>query len=193
MRRLLMSLALTAVLGPSGVWAQDKHGDQEHHSHRGPGPHFLDAFFTENAFLERKIRPDVFFLSGEEGNRYIAQIEVEWAVARNVSFIVHAPFHHLRPEAGSNETGIGDIAIGSKFAIVNNPASFILAVGADFAFPTGDKDRGLGAGHAGAGPFALAWVPFGPGRRWLLQTSSHVEIPFDGDEEVEAEFAAALS
>lgn len=195
MRPTYVVAACALLCMPAAAHAQqDEHDDHTHtHSHRGPGPHFIDAFFTENAYLERKIRPDILYLSAEGGNVGTAQIEIEWAVASAVSLIVHAPFHHLSPDVGSSETGIGDLSIGPKFAVVNNPESFILAFGADLEIPTGDHDRGLGSGHAGAGPFALVWVPFGPERRFLWQTASHVEIPFESGEEKHAEIATAFS
>ena len=165
----------------------------EPHSHRGLGPHFIDAFFTENAYLERKIRPDFSFASGEALDRYTVQVEVEWALLRNVAAIVHAPVHRLVPAVGRSETGLGDVSIGLKVAPINDRRRFILALGSDLALPTGDEDRGLGEGHASAAPFALAWVPFGSERRWLLQLGSHVELPLASGHEKHAELGAALS
>ena len=191
---LVAGTALMLVSRPAA--AQHEHDEQHDHgvhTHRGPGPHFIDAFFTENAYIERKLRPDLFVSTGDEGERYTGQLEVEWAVIPRVSLIVHAPLHHLRPAAGSSQTGIGDIAVGPKLAVINDRTRFILALGADVHLPTGDETRGLGEGHAAAAPFLLAWLPFGPERRLLLQGSGHAEIPIDSDEDTHAEVSTALS
>ena len=183
-------------MGTVPAAAQDhEHDDHSHgiHSHRGPGPHFIDAFFVENAYIERKIRPDIGFATGPEGQRYLGQLEVEWAVLAPVSLILHAPVEHRRPETGPSETGIGDLALGAKYAIVNDRSQFILAVGSDVHLPTGDEARGFGEEHAAAAPFLLAWLPFGPDRRWLLQTSGHLDIPLGGDESEHAELGAVVS
>ncbi len=180
------SLATTPVVA--------QHEGQHHaDSHGGPGPHLVDAFFTEHAFIERKIRADFSFMNTDDWNRFTGQIEVEWAISPNAALIVRAPMHYIdRPESFDN-SGVGDIALGSKLAVVNNQDAFILAVGAELTMPTGNAARGLGSEHAWAGPFALAWLPFGPDRRWTFQTASHLEIPFAGDEGAEAEVATALS
>ena len=197
MRSLVLAAVFVAGAAvPLRAQQQDAH-DHDHgevHSHRGPGPHFIDAFFTENAYIERKLRPDFFFSNGDEGQTYTAQLEVEWALIPNLAIITHIPFHHLSPELGSSETGLGDIGIGPKLAVVNDRQRFILAVGGDFDLPTGDADRGLGEEHAAFAPFVLAWLPFGAERRWLLQTSSHIEIPLTSEPASErVELSSAVS
>ncbi len=196
--RVAIALAVVLTALPAAVPAQDHpHGAQAHgdelHSHRGPGPHFVDAFFTENAYLERKLRPDVVYAASDEGSRTTFQLEGEWAVARRVAFIVHAPVHRLAPTGAPAETGIGDVTVGAKLALVNDPRRFILAVGADAELPTGDATRGLGEEHAAAAPFLLAWLPFGPERRWLAQGAVHTDIPLAGADGAHWETSAALS
>lgn len=187
------------ALGAARLGAQehehehDQTGSHEVHSHRGPGPHFIDAFWVENAYLERKLRPDVLFARGDEADRYTARLEVEWAVLPRVSLIAHVPAHHLAPVAGDAETGFGDVTLGPKLALINDRRRLILAVGGDFLVPTGDEDRGLGEGHAAVAPFALAWLPFGPARRFLLQGAAHVELPLESEGENHLELGTALS
>jgi hypothetical protein len=198
MRRALACAVVGACLagGPLTAQQEEHHhpADVEHaHSHQGPGPHFIDAFFTENAYIERKIRPDVGFAAGPEGNRWLAEVEVEWALAAPFSLIAHAPFQQLRPEGGDTETGIGDVTLGAKYALVNDRSRFILAVGGDVDLPTGDETRGLGEGHAALAPFVLAWVPFGPERRFLFQTGVHIDIPLAGEEGEHAQIGGVLS
>ena len=165
---ILATAALVGGVTVANAQQHHDHGDGDVHSHRGPGPHFIDAFFTENAFVERKIRPDVFVSDGDEGQIYTVQLEVEWALIPNLSIVTHIPFHHLSPELGSSESGLGDIGIGPKLAVVNDRQRFILAVGGDFDIPTGDADRGLGDAQvvprtARRGPTWASWRAFGRG------------------------------
>jgi hypothetical protein len=191
---LLAGAAVTVT-----VHAQEHGHDHRHdpdaavHSHRGPGPHFIDAFVTENAYLERKIRPDLFFASGDDADVLTAQLEVEWALRRSVSLIVHAPFLYIDPADGPSRSGPGDASVGIKIAPVNDRGRFILATGVDVSIPTGDAGRGLGEEHGAAEPFLLAWVPFGPQRRWLLQLGTHLEIPFESGADRHAESSVAVS
>lgn len=190
-----LAVGVAVLFAPLPLVAQEHVHDHEHgtHSHRGPGPHFIDAFFVENAYIERKVRPDLGFATGPEGDRFLGQVEVEWALLAPLSLIVHAPFEHRRPEVGDAETGIRDISVGAKYAIVNDRSRFILAVGSDLSLPTGDETIGFGEEHAAAAPFLLTWLPFGPERRFLFQTSWHVDIPLAGDEGEHAEIGTALS
>lgn len=180
------------VLAAPGLQAQE-HDHGHPHSHRGLGPHYIDAFFTENAYIERKLRPDVFYAAGQEAEHYTFRVEVEWALHRDWSLIVHAPLHHVNRDAQGAETGVGDVTMGPKWAVVNDRQAFILAVGADLQFPTGDESRGLGEKHAAGAPFLLTWLPFGPERRALLQTAAHFDIPLAGDGDPHTEASAALS
>ncbi len=195
MRRcFLICCALVLLVPTLAIRAVAQEAHTHIHSHRGPGPHFIDAFFVENAYLERKIRPDIFFTSGEDGKEYTGMVEVEYAVAPRLALIVHAPFRSIVSDLGERESGIGDISVGAKFALVNDKERFILAIGSDLEIPTGDAMRGLGEEHAAAAPFLLAWLPFGQERRFTLQTAAHMDIPFGGDdEETHLEIGNALS
>lgn len=187
-------LVLVALAGaPLAGQAAPDHDHDHSHTHRGPGPHFIDAFFTENAYIERKLRPDFVFASGDGQSVATARLEVEWAVHRRASLILHAPVHRLMPDGGPTATGIGDVSVGGKLALVNDRRRFILAAGADALLPTGDETRGLGEEHAAAAPFVLAWLPFGGERRWLVQGAVHADIPLGGEEGTHWETSGALS
>lgn len=118
---------------------------------------------------------------------------MEWAFERRLSAILHAPFVFLDPAGGPSESGLGDISVGLKVAPVNDRTRFILATGVDILLPSGDADRGLGEEHGAAEPFVLAWLPFGHGRRWLLQAGTHLEIPLESGADRHAESSVALS
>lgn len=191
--RLFAALVALACLGTPVAAQEHDHEHGRPHSHRGPGPHFIDAFFTENAYIERKLRPDLFLASGDGSDLATFRLEVEWALLRNLSLIVHAPLHRVMPAGLEAETGIGDVSAGPKLAVINDRAAFILALGADVVFATGDEARGLGHGQGAIAPFVLAWLPFGPERRWLVQGAIHVDIPLQRDHETHAELGTAVS
>lgn len=196
MRACFLSLLAGTLVTIPAFAQHDQHRHESEpavHTHRGVGPHFIDAFFTENAYFERKIRPDVMYASSDEADVLTAQVEVEWALLRSLSVIVHAPFLSVSPASGPTEAGFGDARLGVKLAPVNDRSRFILSAGIDTRFPTGDGDRGLGEEHGAAEPFLLAWHPFGPGKRWLLQLGTHLEVPFDSGEDIHAESSFALS
>ncbi len=195
MRRTLLAAGAAAFLTVPALAQHGEHGHQhgEVHSHRGPGPHFIDAFFTENAYIERKVRPDLLTSIADGSRLYTAHLEVEWALHPDFSVIVHVPAHYLLRDALPAETGIGDISVGPKFAVLNNRSASIVSVGADLELATGDESRALGAGHSALAPFLLAWIPFGKERRWLLQTALHVDFPLAAGHEAEGEASAALS
>lgn len=184
-----------ACLAPRAALAQHEHEHAEQgevHSHRGPGPHYIDGFYTENAYLERKIRPDLVATTGDWGDRWTAHVEVEWALTHDLALIAHAPFLRQSLTGAGTETGLGDVSVGGKYAIVNG-REFILATGADLELATGSESRGLGEGHTTAEPFLLAWIPFGGARRWLLQLAGHAELPLVAAPERRAALRAALS
>ncbi|GBD31940.1 hypothetical protein HRbin33_00901 [bacterium HR33] len=196
MRRTLLAAGAAAVFWTLPAAAQHPEHTHEHgevHSHRGPGPHFIDAFFTENAYIERKVRPDLLASIEEGSRRYTAHLEVEWALHPDISIIVHAPAHHLVRDGLPAETGLGDISVGPKVAVLNDRSAFILSLGADLELGTGDESRGLGEGHSALAPFLLAWIPFGKERRALLQTALHVGFPLAAGHEAHGEASAALS
>jgi hypothetical protein len=190
-------LAAALVASPAAAVAQHTEHDSAHarqavHSHRGAGPHYVDALFTENAYLERKLRPDLLAAATAGGEAYTARLELEWAFARQASVVIHLPFHHVVSAGLSHETGPGDIRAGPKVALIQR-RTVIIAGGADFTAPTGSAARGLGEGHWSAAPFVLAWVPFGPDRAWLLQAAGHLDVPLERGHETHAEVSGALS
>jgi len=193
MRRWQLACVAMAGFALPLVAQEPAHHHSHTHSHRGPGPHFVDAFFVENAYLERKIRPDLFYSDAADGQRLTGEVEVEWALVPRLALIVHAPIHRVNPDVGSTEMGIGDVSVGAKVALINDRSRFILAAGSDIELATGDEERGLGEGHSAAAPFLLAWVPFGAERRWLLQGAAHAAVPLEGDEATHGELGVALS
>lgn len=166
---------------------------EEHVDHGGPGPHFIDAFYVENAFLAKKIRPDVAFQTGSRGDVTTGSVEIEWSFLNKFSLVAHAPFHRMDDGHGNVDSGVGDMGVGAKFTLVNRPSSFILSAGAKLEIPTGNDEKHLGHGYAAMEPFVFAWLPFGPEKRFSLQTAALLLMPFEDHAHRKAELAAALT
>lgn len=87
------------------------------------------------------------------------------------------------PGQGSN-TGLGDIALGYKYALYHNLESGnIFSVGIEGIFPTGDEDDGLGKGTTVIEPF-IAYGKLLP-NDMFFQTQFLGEFPTDSDFEDE--------
>jgi len=59
-----------------------------------------------------------------------------------------------------DESGIGDVQVYGKY--VYRAEVIHVGGGVDLSLPSGDDDKGLGAGELGVAPFATAAVPIGP-------------------------------
>jgi len=106
------------------------------------------------------------------------------------------PFR-VREQSPGGETngGVGDIAIGGKHVLAHSlERGNILSVGAEVAFPSGDRSDGLGTGTTVFEPYlAAAQIIAGDG---FLQGQVLGEIPVDADRfdaEVQGRFAAGWS
>jgi hypothetical protein len=124
------------------------------------GTPFVHLFLTEPAYLDRDLFIDFTWMEGDEGAEYEVETEVEYAITRRIGVVLEAPFAYLDPEEGDSERGPGDIAIAPRFLLVEYDR-FLLSANLEFEFPTGDEDRGLGAGETIFGPSLSTWVDLG--------------------------------
>jgi hypothetical protein len=67
-----------------------------------------------------------------------------------------------RAHFGDSATGLGDIALRSKFRLTHPVAAVDCAAALDLHFPTGDEDEFLGTGSFGVTPFLMASKELGP-------------------------------
>ena len=75
-------------------------------------------------------------------------IELNYGVIPNVMFHLIAPYAFDKPEGASPERGYGDTEVGIKYRFVNDEnAHFMVGTFPLIELPTGDSDKGLGAGH----------------------------------------------
>lgn len=184
---ILLGLAAQAPLSAQDHATDDhgtSHADQAHHEQ-----HFVEAFYTLNAFPQSKVRPDVALYSADGLSVYSTNIEVEWMFGPNFSASAFVPLHHMRVTALGNETGFGDVVVGGKFVPVIQD-NLILAFGSEALLPTGSEPRGLGHGHAELRPFVRGWIPMGA---WAIQAATDVVIPFESAADMHLAVNTAIS
>jgi hypothetical protein len=136
---------------------------------------FPRALVTEKAFVE-----DEFIVSSAVAVRsprnVDSQLIYEQRFLRRQQFEIRVPFSVLRDDQGARQAGIGDVAFALKSALLASyEQGSIFTIGAEAAFPTGNKDKGLGRGVVLFEPFlaygqALPWESF-------LQAQAGAEIP----------------
>jgi hypothetical protein len=74
--------------------------------------------------------------------------ELNYGAAPNVQLHLIAPFVYVKPEGGSTQRGYGDTEVGLKYRFINNEDSHFMAGTFPIVeLPTGDSDKGLGAGQ----------------------------------------------
>ncbi|MDP8218201.1 MAG: transporter [Candidatus Theseobacter exili] len=84
-----------------------------------------------------------------------------FGILENWDVILWVPFNWISPEVGSDEDGIGDLYVGTKLMLLNEidyPVDLSVAVAVEC--PTGDDDKGLGAGNASVYVVAAAAKTF---------------------------------
>jgi hypothetical protein len=150
--------------------------------------------FTEKAFPEDEVvlttrasLEDEHLVESELvlEKRFGPRSQLELA-ARGVAHEEPAPAHGW-------EGGAGDLFVGAKHVLFHDlgPGS-ILSIGGELRIPTGDEDRGFGAGTFVAEPY----LAFGQllGHDAFLQLQALGELPFDEDRaQEETQLRAALA
>lgn len=207
-RRGAVALAIMLAALPRLALGQepDDH-DHEHAAERDPGnrhlahghdgfPGYVDIFFTHHAYLERKLHPRFDATLAGEGNAYQGSAELAWQFGRRLGGEVEAGYLSLDPDEGEGESGIGDVEVAPMLVLLQDPARLlIVSTRSGFVLPTGDEDRGLGAGGWGWEPGLLVWKGFGADRRGALQAELGYERVFadEGEDEEELVYNLGVS
>jgi hypothetical protein len=75
-------------------------------------------------------------------------LELNYGVVPNVQLHLITPYAYNKPEGESTQRGYGDTEAGIKYRFLNDEDShFMAGIFPLVEFPTGDSDKGLGAGH----------------------------------------------
>ena len=112
-------------------------------------------------------------------------LEGEYAVAPQISLLGALPLRWLQPQSfipgtgGSfpDQSGLGDIRAGAKIAFVDS-ATTIATIKAQFYFPSGDSEKGLGTNHTSFEPAFLMWNELAP--KVTLESQFGVWLPIGG-------------
>ena len=188
-RTLRRNLGLwAAVLGalylPVSASGQEEHID-DGHSH---GLHFAHPLFSESITPDTKVRFDSGREWEAEGTASELELEAEYGFHPAFSIEVVAPYHFVRPDAGPNESGFGNVELALKFAnFAFEDKGLLLGYGLEVGMPTGDDATGIGSGHIWEiEPFL--GIGFMTGN-WELVNRTRFGIPINQDpgEEVETE------
>jgi len=63
----------------------------------------------------------------------------------------------LDPDSGSSENGLGDLALAPRFLLAETDR-LLLSLNFEVSTPTGDEDKGLGAGEVALAPTVSWWL-----------------------------------
>lgn len=141
LRTWALSLLL-AIMTPSSFALA---GEPSGHQH---GLHFSHPLVTESPSPDTKIRIDFIATDEPDGNEYTAQLELEYAFARWISFEVTLPYTFARPDAGENHSNLDTVEVALKLAsFALEKYGVLLGGGLELGLPTGDDREGIGSNN----------------------------------------------
>jgi hypothetical protein len=146
---------------------------------------------TEKAFPEDEAVVELVANAEQESSAELALI-FEKRIGPRAQVEVSIPFALEENAAGSRQAGLGDIALGAKYALWHSKErGGIVSVAGEVVVPTGERDRGLGGGTVVLEP-SLLWGQVLP-RDFFLHAQLLGEFPTQGDRgEDEAQLRLAL-
>jgi hypothetical protein len=139
------------------------------------GTPYVHAFGFEPAFLCREFITNVEFANGADGKEYAVEGEIDYALTRRIGLVVEGGYSWLDPNDDSSENGFGDVAIAPRFMMLEYD-EFLLTLNTEFVIPTGDDERGLGAGETLFAPSISTWLDLG--NNFSLQNNVGIEHGF---------------
>jgi len=182
------------VLGAVPLAAQERMEAYEH-AHRA-FPEFVDVFFTQHAYLERKVHPRFDAIVAEAGKQYSESVELVWQFNRWFGAEIAAAAIQTDPEVGDGVAGFGDMEVAPMITFVQDPERLLIVTArSGFVLPTGDESEGLGVDGWSWRPRFLLWKGFGAERRGALQVEFGYDLSFmeEGDDEKALAFNVGYS
>jgi hypothetical protein len=149
------------------------------------------AQITEKAFPEDEAVVELAANAEHESSAELALI-YEKRIGPRAQLEVAIPFALEEDASGSRQAGLGDLALGVKYALWHSKQrGGIVSVAGELVVPTGERDRGLGGGTVVLEP-SLLWGQLLP-RDFFLHAQLLGEFPTRGDRgEDEAQLRLAL-
>jgi hypothetical protein len=75
-------------------------------------------------------------------------LSARFGLTSELSLGVHAPYVQREPDVGESQAGAGDVRVAAELMAFHDAFDFpYIMPYAEFVFPTGDEDKGLGAGE----------------------------------------------
>lgn len=134
---------------------------------------------TEKAFPEDEAVSEVAFDAEHETDAELALI-YEKRIGPRAQLELTLPFALVEDASGSQQAGLGDVALGAKGTLWHNKQhGGIFSVAGEVVLPTGERDRGLGDGTVVLEP-SLLWGQVLP-RDFFLHGQLVGELPTRGD------------
>ena len=111
---------------------------------------------------------------------YIDQFtHIEYCLRPTTSIFAGIPIRFLNPELNPNTTGLADINLGIKQAVVMQD-DFVATLQLRAYLPSGDSDRGIGTGHVSLEAALLLYKPLGEG--WTVEAELRDWVPVGGSD-----------
>jgi hypothetical protein len=132
-------LAVCALLSGAALAAQE------------PPPIQDNSFLLEEAYnQEEGVVQHINFFQRMRGGEWIASFTQEWPVPRQAhQFSYTIPYQQVDSDSGER-SGIGDVALNYRYQLAGSgDTEFACTPRLSLVLPTGDEERGLGAGGAG--------------------------------------------
>jgi len=158
---LLIALLLSTSASAQGVFAEFLEPWPDQHA-SALGTPYAHPFFAEPAYLDRDLLISYSFAEGVDGeaDEMALEFELEWALSKRLGLVIEAPVLSVDPDDAPAETGFSDLAFGGRALLIDR--SRLLVSGfVEVEVPTGDEDRGLGAGEPLIFPSVLWWADLG--------------------------------
>ena len=141
-------LVVALALAPTPVWA-GRPLDTE------------DTGTVEPGKAELEVSGD--FARNPEDRTWFAKGVLNLGVVPRLEVRIESLLLSLEPDEGRRRDGIGDSLVGLKYRLLDEADTVPAVLGAlTVRLPTGDEDRGLGAGEVDVGLLAVASKTFGP-------------------------------
>jgi hypothetical protein len=132
----------------------------QHSDYSRLGAPYVHLFLTEPAYIDTGLHLEFGFATGDEGTEYEVGAEIEYGLTRRIGVVFEAPYAFINPDDGDSENGVGDLGFAPRFLLLDYDR-FLLSANIGFEFPTGDEDRGLGAGETVFAPSLSTWLDLG--------------------------------
>lgn len=144
MKKMLLPLIAVCCLAPAAVFAAQQH------------PLVTDMAETV-APSKFEAETAVEYHSDSAYSAFVIQETISAGIIPKLDAFIAVPFASVKPDGVSRESGLNDVIIGAKYNFLNVDKT-AFAVRPFIKLPTGDDDKGFGAGAVGFGASLIASI-----------------------------------